>query len=237
MVCTLLGFPKSMQVAVCVHGLDLITLAKCKTDRRLIARMQQLALVALFGLQGDPLDKMFGQHGMVNRADPYRYDISLDLIYRDMFFSSSVCRAGDDFSHFLAAAHYRYTRILHLGNDIAAMIANVKFLFHFDVPPDNLSNCVPVIAAAPVFGLRQLQHIRFGRISQAFLTQITARVQAVLFMNALVWGFVSVCQVLFLCVITRFYAKSSCEKIFPSISRIFSIRIFLPSVNVIVPSY
>lgn len=59
-VCTLLGFPKSMQVAVCVHGLDLITLAKCKTDRRLIARMQQLALVALFGLQGDPLDKMIG---------------------------------------------------------------------------------------------------------------------------------------------------------------------------------
>ena len=45
-----------MEVAVCVDRLNLITLAERKTDFRLFAGMQFLALIALLGVERDPLD-------------------------------------------------------------------------------------------------------------------------------------------------------------------------------------
>jgi len=41
-----------------------------------------------------------------------------------------VGRAGDDLAHRLTAADDGNARILDLGNDVAAMLANVKLLLH-----------------------------------------------------------------------------------------------------------
>ena len=58
-----------MEVAVGVDRFDLVALAERKADLRLLAGMQFLALVALLGVKGHPLDVVLRQHGMLHGAD------------------------------------------------------------------------------------------------------------------------------------------------------------------------
>ena len=92
--------------------------------------MQLLALVALLGVDGNPLDVVLRQHGMGHGTDLDMDDAIFDRPNGEVFFYSGIGGIGDDLAHFFTAADHRYTGILYLGDDIAAMFANIEFLFH-----------------------------------------------------------------------------------------------------------
>ena len=123
-----------MEVAVGVDRLDFVALAERKADLRLLARVQFLALVALLGVEGHPLDVVLRQHGMLHGAD---LDMD-DTVFRrpdgDMLLHGGIGGAGNDLAHRLATADDGNAAALDLGNDIAAMLANVKLLLDDDSP-------------------------------------------------------------------------------------------------------
>ena len=121
-----------MEVAVGVDRLDLVALAERKADLRLFAGMQFLTLIALFGVEGHPLDVVLRQHGMLHGADLDMDDAVFHRPDGDVLFNRRVGHAGNDLAHRLAAADDRSARVLDLGNDVAAMLANVKLLLHDD---------------------------------------------------------------------------------------------------------
>ena len=126
-----------MEVAVSVDSLHLVTLAQSEADNGLLTGGENLALVALLGLQGDPLDVMLREHGMRCGADLDGYKIAFHLIDRNVLLCGGFCCSGDDLLHFLPTAHDRDTRVFDFGNDVAAVLTNIKFLFHFKLPPLN----------------------------------------------------------------------------------------------------
>jgi hypothetical protein len=126
-----------MEVAIGIDCFDLIALAESKAYLRLFAGMQFLALIALLGMERYPLDVVLRQHWVLHRAN---LDMDNSIFYgpnRDMFFYGSIGCAGNDLGHLFAAAYNGNTAVLNLGNDITAMLANVKLLFH-DEPPFSL---------------------------------------------------------------------------------------------------
>ena len=92
--------------------------------------MQFLTLIALFGVEGHPLDVVLRQHGMLHGAYLDMDDAVFHCPDRDMLLHGGVGRAGDDLAHRLAAADDGNARVLDLGNDVTAMLANVKLLHH-----------------------------------------------------------------------------------------------------------
>ena len=130
-----LRFPEAVQVAVGVDGFDLVALADGEADLGRFAGLQGLALVALPGLQGDPLNVVLREHGMLDGADGNGDGVAFHLINRHMLLQRCVGRAGDDLGHFLTAAHDGDPTVFDHGDDVAAMLADVKFLFHV-IPPD-----------------------------------------------------------------------------------------------------
>ena len=121
-----------MEVAVGVDRFDLVALAESEADLGLLAGVQLLTLVALLGVERDPLDVVLRQHGMLHGADLDMDDAVFHCPDRDMLLHGRVGRAGDDLAHRLTAADDGNARILDLGNDVAAMLANVKLLLHDD---------------------------------------------------------------------------------------------------------
>ena len=123
-----------MEVAVGVDRLDLVALAESEADLGLLAGMQLLALVALFGVEGHPLDVVLRQHGMLHGADLDMDDAVFHSPDRDVLLHGGVGGAGDDLAHRLTATDDGNARVLDLGNDVAAMLANIKLLLHDDSP-------------------------------------------------------------------------------------------------------
>ena len=123
-------FPQTVEVAIGVDRFDLIALAESEADLRLFAGMQFLALVALLGVERDPLDVVLRQHGMLHGADLDMDDAVFHRPDRDMLLHGGVGGAGNDLAHRLTAADDGNARVLDLGNDVAAMLANVKLLLH-----------------------------------------------------------------------------------------------------------
>ena len=121
-----------MEVAVGVDRLHRVPLAESKADLGLLTRMQFLALVALLGVEGHPLDVVLRQHGMLHGADLDMDDAVFHRPDRDVLLHGGVGGAGDDLAHWLTAADDGNARVLDLGNDVAAMLANVKLLLHDD---------------------------------------------------------------------------------------------------------
>ena len=121
-----------MEVAVGVDRFDLVALAESEADLGLLAGVQLLTLIALLGVERDPLDVVLRQHGMLHGADLDMDDAVFHCPDRDMLLHGRVGRAGDDLAHRLTAADDGNARILDLGNDVAAMLANVKLLLHDD---------------------------------------------------------------------------------------------------------
>ena len=58
------GFPKAMEVAVLISGHQLIAVSQHKGGLRLLTRLEIFDLAAVFGLDGDELNKMLGQHAV-----------------------------------------------------------------------------------------------------------------------------------------------------------------------------
>ena len=121
-----------MEVAVGVDRFDFIALAEREADLGLLAGVQLLALVALLGVEGHPLDVVLRQHGMLHGADLDMDDAVFHSPDRDVLLHGGVGGAGDDLAHRLTATDDGNARVLDLGNDVAAMLANVKLLLHDD---------------------------------------------------------------------------------------------------------
>ena len=121
-----------MEVAVGVDRFDFIALAESEADLRLFAGMQFLTLIALFGVEGHPLDVVLRQHGMLHGADLDMDDAVFHRPDGDMLLHGGIGGAGNDLAHRLTAADDGNARVLDLGNDVAAMLANVKLLLHDD---------------------------------------------------------------------------------------------------------
>ena len=121
-----------MEVAVGVDRLDLVALAESEADLGLLAGVQLLALVALLGVERDPLNIVLRQHGMLHGADLDMDDAVFHRPDGDMLLHGGIGGAGNDLAHRLTAADDGNARVLDLGNDVAAMLANVKLLLHDD---------------------------------------------------------------------------------------------------------
>ena len=121
-----------MEVAVGVDRFDLVALAESEADLGLLAGVQLLALVALLGVERDPLDIVLRQHGMLHGADLDMDDAVFHRPDGDMLLHGGIGGAGNDLAHRLTAADDGNARVLDLGNDVAAMLANVKLLLHDD---------------------------------------------------------------------------------------------------------
>ena len=119
-----------MEVAVGVDRLDLVALAESEADLRLFPGMQFLTLVALLGVEGHPLDVVLRQHGMLYGADLDMNDAVFHSPDRDVLLHGGVGGTGDDLAHRLTATDDGNARVLDLGNDVAAMLANLKLLLH-----------------------------------------------------------------------------------------------------------
>ena len=125
-------FPQAVEVAVGIDRLDFIALAESEADLRLFDGVQFLALVALLGVERDPLDVVLRQHGMLHGADLDMDDAVFHCPDGDMLLHGGVGGAGNDLAHRLTATDDGNARVLDLGNDVAAMLANVKLLLHDD---------------------------------------------------------------------------------------------------------
>lgn len=121
-----------MEVAVGVDRFDLVALAESEADLGLLAGVQLLALVALLGVERDPLNIVLRQHGMLHGADLDMDDAVFHRPDGDMLLHGGIGGAGNDLAHRLTAADDGNARVLDLGNDVAAMLANVKLLLHDD---------------------------------------------------------------------------------------------------------
>ena len=121
-----------MEIAVCVDRFDLVALAESEADLRLLARVQFLTLITLFGVEGYPLDVVLRQHGMLHGADLDMDDIVFHRPDGDMLLHGGIGGAGNDLPHRLAAADDGNADVLDFGNDITAMLAKVKLLLYDD---------------------------------------------------------------------------------------------------------
>ena len=104
-----------MEVAVGVDRLDFVALAERKADLRLLARVQFLALVALLGVEGHPLDVVLRQHGMLYGADLDMNDAVFHSPDRDVLLHGGVGGTGDDLAHRLTATDDGNARVLAQG--------------------------------------------------------------------------------------------------------------------------
>ena len=90
---------------------------------------QRFALNALPGFQGNPFNQCSIQHWVVNAADMLRDLAAVYLNDRDMLFVDSLNTAGNQLLHLLAAADDGHAVVPDIGDDIAAVAANVKISF------------------------------------------------------------------------------------------------------------
>ena len=123
-------FPQTVEVAVGVDRFDFVPLAESEADLGLLAGVQLLALVALLGVERDPLDVVLRQHGMLHGADLDMDDAVFHRPDRDVLFHGGIGGAGNDLAHRLAAADDGHTCVFDLGDDVAAMLTNIIPYFH-----------------------------------------------------------------------------------------------------------
>lgn len=84
------GFPKSVEIAVCVNCLYLFALKESKACLGCFTGLQNLSLIAIIGLNGNPLDVVIFQHGVLHSTYGDVYQISVYYIDRNVLFSSAV---------------------------------------------------------------------------------------------------------------------------------------------------
>ena len=117
--------PQAVEVAVCVDGHGLVV-AQAEGHVGRVARFQDLALAAGFGLDIDPPDEMLGDHGVVYAAD---VDVERAVLHRNdrqVLFPAGFNGIGDQFLHFLPAAYHRNAGVADHTGQVAAAAADVK---------------------------------------------------------------------------------------------------------------
>lgn len=120
-----------MKVAVCIYSNDFVTLAEGEAYGGSIAGLKLLTLVALLGLNGYPFNVVLRLHGVIDRADIYNYLVAFYLPNGNVLLRGCFNGTGDDFGHILTAALYGYSAILNNSHNVAAVLTNIKFLFHY----------------------------------------------------------------------------------------------------------
>ena len=125
-----LCLPQTVEVAIGVYRLYLVTLADGEADGGLAAGDKRLSLVACLGLQGNPLNVVLGCHGVRDAADIDNHAISLHAPNGHVLFKRGVRRAGNEGRHVLSAAGNGRARFLDDCDDVAAVAADKEFLFH-----------------------------------------------------------------------------------------------------------
>ena len=116
-----------MQVAICVSRYRLVAIDERESRGRFSAGGEFYALVAVFGLESDPLYVMDVLHGMSRGADFDCHERAFYGDYGDVFFDRGVGGAGDEFLHRFAAAHYGDSARVAVGDDVAAALAAIEF--------------------------------------------------------------------------------------------------------------
>ena len=84
-----------MEVAVLVHGYNLVAAADFKAGFGLVAGFKNLPLISLFGLDYNPLNVVLFCHGVSHRADFDGDYVVLGDNNRNMLFGGSIHGVGD----------------------------------------------------------------------------------------------------------------------------------------------
>ena len=95
--------PQAVEVAVCVSS-DCLFLAEAEVSMGSITGLQSLAMAAIFGLDIDPFDVVFGSHGMVNSTDIDRDCAVVQSDNGKMLFAAGFDGVGNQCFHLFAAA-------------------------------------------------------------------------------------------------------------------------------------
>jgi len=129
-------FPEAVEVAVFVCR-DNFRAAESKHGFGLAANGEALALSAVVGLQIDPGDVVFFEHGVVDAADMDGALVAFYFDDRDVLFLARVNAAGDELGHVLATAAHGGAGIVNHANEVAADVAaeETGFTSHDEVPP------------------------------------------------------------------------------------------------------
>lgn len=75
-----------MKIAVCVSRNKFVALYKSKPSGRFFTRFKGFTLIALFCMNGNPLDKVFFSHRMFYGAHGNLYYVALNAYNRNVFF-------------------------------------------------------------------------------------------------------------------------------------------------------
>ena len=118
-----------MLIAKCVHSAYFVPITKGEFCTRLIVGRQVRVLDTVLGFQADPRDIVLLRHWVRQCADCDMDSASVKRIDRNMLFSGSLSLSGFDILHLFTAAENRHAVIAQHGNEIAAMLANIKCLF------------------------------------------------------------------------------------------------------------
>jgi hypothetical protein len=125
-------------IAEGIDRADFVALAEGELGPGFIIRIQMGILDAMLRFQTDPFDIVFRGHGMLNRSHCDMDGIIIHIIHGGMLFSRCFGSAGCDLVHLFAATDDRNALIPNHGDDIAAVLANIKFLLHI-IPPHKKS--------------------------------------------------------------------------------------------------
>ena len=184
-----------MQVAVFVDALHLVIRHEREGRLGLVARLELLALVAVLGLDGDPLDAVGVRHRMLDRADLHRDRVAAHRVDGHVLFNRSVRRSRDKFAHRLAAADRVDVRRLDHRDNLAANIALVEFHVQSSVSSMNAGGAASdlrlqrEVQVAHPRRRRQRQHQPISPHTTRNPTIPTAAQTMMLFMAHLVFSF------------------------------------------------
>ena len=122
-----LCLPQSMKIAVSVN-LQGCFVRKGEGDGGSRACREALSLTPAVGFQVDPKNEMLLGHGMLYRADGYPYGVFVPRDHGNVLFLTGIGDACLQLGHLLTAAHHGNTRVVDHTDQIAAMLADIKFL-------------------------------------------------------------------------------------------------------------
>ena len=110
-----------MEVAVLIGSHKLVAGCHGKGDLGLLTGLKSLALVALLGLEADPLDVVLLLHGVGDGTHGDGNQVAVNLNHGNVLFGGSVGGVGHQLLHLFAAAADLGAVALDIGNDVAAM--------------------------------------------------------------------------------------------------------------------
>jgi hypothetical protein len=126
------SLPQTVEIAVSVNCHNLVTVAESEGNNGSITGLQSLSLISFLCLNGNPLNIMLTCHGVRDLTYDHSHNVTVYSEYGNMLLAGSFDCTGNNFFHFVAAAHYGHAAFLNECNDLAAMSANIKFLFHIN---------------------------------------------------------------------------------------------------------